>query len=238
MVCTVHPHARGEHSFCLAPCHASIGSSPRAWGTLGLHLFADGVYRFIPTRVGNTEGSATTGDSASVHPHARGEHANRVRREPAHGGSSPRAWGTLVAWQLAKLERRFIPTRVGNTPTTRKNARADTVHPHARGEHITRATLPRVRAGSSPRAWGTPRTTSAPNIATRFIPTRVGNTSASFQRSRRDTVHPHARGEHAGTRSSTSGGAGSSPRAWGTRFRGSRRPGRTRFIPTRVGNTY
>ena len=112
-------------------------------------------------------------------------------------GSSPRAWGTQNAGYLRSGSRRFIPTRVGNTAARSIRARAESVHPHARGEHPVSQNLPDRQNGSSPRAWGTqidpnaalsqpgssPRAWGtqdihvAPALEHRFIPTRVGNTA-------------------------------------------------------------
>ncbi len=50
-------------------------------------------------------------------------------------------------------------------------------------------------------------------------------------------VHPHACGEHTMYPVDTTGGAGSSPRMWGTPQQIESEPAWWRFIPTHVGNT-
>ena len=55
---TVHPHARGERASVVTLADTHAGSSPRAWGTPFRAAAADYVDRFIPTRVGNANGSA------------------------------------------------------------------------------------------------------------------------------------------------------------------------------------
>ena len=50
----VHPHARGEHVRETATYWSFSGSSPRTWGTLQDANARMGVWRFIPTHVGNT----------------------------------------------------------------------------------------------------------------------------------------------------------------------------------------
>ena len=92
------------------------------------------------------------------------------------------------------------------------------VHPHARGERISRVVSNCMNDGSSPRTWGTPcRLRPQPPWA-RFIPTHVGNAPrASWARPAR-SVHPHARGER-------------EPVA-------RRRVPGLRFIPTHVGNAW
>ena len=74
-------------------------------------------------------------------------------------------------------------------------------------------------------------------MSIRFIPTRVGNTPAAMRGGARQSVHPHASGEHFKHGFERVAGCGSSPREWGTPS-GYVRPGPSRrFIPTRVGNT-
>jgi len=61
-LCSVHPHACGEHNVrgfidCLNP-----GSSPRMWGTPATSKRPSARLRFIPTHVGNTlEASRSSG---------------------------------------------------------------------------------------------------------------------------------------------------------------------------------
>ena len=112
---------------------------------------------------------------------------------------------------------RFIPTRVGNTPGSSAPKGAGPVHPHACGEYsMTAMSMPKA-SGSSPRVWGILQIKQAGLLAQRFIPTRVGNTLASYYRTSRAPVHPHACGEYLVLR--------------GVFFK------KARFIPTRVGNT-
>ncbi len=51
---SVHPHVRGEHASRMLGPSSFTGSSPRAWGTRRCGPQWPGVYRFIPTCVGNT----------------------------------------------------------------------------------------------------------------------------------------------------------------------------------------
>ena len=91
--------------------------------------------------------------------------------------------------------------------------------------------------GSSPRPWGTRPWGRRRCRRLRFIPTPVGNTPAATARRPPTTVHPHARGEHAGSPLMTRARSGSSPRPWGTPLRRQRNAQHERFIPTPVGNT-
>ncbi len=91
------------------------------------------------------------------------------------------------------------------------------VHPHACGEHERHCTVT--------------------DLARRFIPTHVGNTSPRHEATRFAPVHPHACGEHAGSGVACTSPNGSSPRMWGTHLVRRHHFGHRRFIPTHVGNT-
>ena len=134
---TVHPHACGEHAaawdWCARPAvhprrvgniisasksrPASIGSSPRVWGTLSVgasmgpyhavHPHACGKHvrrmpafarqdRFIPTRVGNIFANAGASVAFSVHPHACGEHPRRGRLSAMVRPVHPHAVGNIM----------------------------------------------------------------------------------------------------------------------------------------------
>ena len=133
----------------------SAGSSPRAWGTLGKAAVALALGRFIPTGVGNTYGRGMEVTEKSVHPHGRGEHQDKSENHIAIAGSSPRAWGTPALHLSRRSLSRFIPTGVGNTTAPMLDIVEATVHPHGRGEHISRPLNEPLKNGSSPRAWGT-----------------------------------------------------------------------------------
>ena len=111
------------------------------------------------------------------------------------------------------------------------------VHPHGRGEHVPCSFHHSASAGSSPRAWGTRQAYNGFTTAKRFIPTGVGNTFLIPYALPYSSVHPHGRGEHKSLQHTMSWRAGSSPRAWGTRFSWCSPVIRLRFIPTGVGNT-
>src|SRR4030042_1963114 len=92
------------------------------------------------------------------------------------------------------------------------------VHPHACGEHYSASSGRTVRYGSSPRMWGTRLLGQCVLTLQRFIPTHVGNTLLEGLKDRKQTVHPHACGEHASVASLDAFAFGSSPRMWGTHF--------------------
>ena len=132
--------------------------------------------RFIPTPVGNTSPYSRGKCSASVHPHARGEHESSIVIVCWASGSSPRPWGTLGNEFYYFRLKRFIPTPVGNTKTCASFDGVFSVHPHARGEHDHIAATLRGLVGSSPRPWGTHLVKGVGAAPGRFIPTPVGNT--------------------------------------------------------------
>ena len=167
--------------------------------------------------MGNTAPISSLPHWTAVHPHARGEHEERLNRlSPVH---------------------RFIPTHVGNTAGSAARGGVIPVHPHARGEHKRFTRSVEVSDGSSPRTWGTRMPIVSDTASDRFIPTHVGNTSLPRTRLSSLPVHPHARGEHNCSRTMSSRHDGSSPRTWGTPDPAAWPRIVRRFIPTHVGNT-
>ena len=187
------------------------------WGTPGEYAPYQAWLRFIPTHVGNTPYPWQWAQPAPVHPHACGEHACGYDDVEVDSGSSPRMWGTRKRPHEVMVDRRFIPTHVGNTSALIPALYIPTVHPHACGEH------------SPPSCVG--------GLGIRFIPTHVGNTADGGELLRPAPVHPHACGEHVHIRKEKPRGAGSSPRMWGTRKSLLFSKLAERFIPTHVGNT-
>ena len=114
---------------------------------------------------------------------------------------------------------------------------SSSVHPHACGEHNNYLVLLMDGLGSSPRVWGTRYLCDYIDSELRFIPTRVGNTQQWRQTGIYHPVHPHACGEHSSSMSGYTLRTGSSPRVWGTPPHSRFINPRSRFIPTRVGNT-
>ena len=113
--------------------------------------------------------------------------------------------------------RRFIPAHAGNTTAAIWMTVGYAVHPRARGEYAVRARGGVPQRGSSPRTRGIRPQSRKRGGPVRFIPAHAGNTdpAASFRGA--SPVHPRARGEYSGIRSSNR-----------VRFR---------FIPAHAGNT-
>ena len=173
---TVHPHGCGEHVVREICASASVGSSPRVWGTLLTQPSHLVINRFIPTGVGNTRSASLPAFLPAVHPHGCGEHSSISLKFAINSGSSPRVWGTLKNFLVLVVLSRFIPTGVGNTPPSVTLLLLTAVHPHGCGEHAVR--------------W--PRFL----LRTRFIPTGVGNTRVLRSEPVAAPVHPHGCGEH------------------------------------------
>ena len=126
---------------------------------------------------------------------------------------------------------------MGNTSVCRASGAKNTVHPHTHGEHLCLQGQGRQKHGSSPHAWGTHRDAVDSAIASRFIPTRMGNTSDRWTMRAARAVHPHTHGEHVIFHRPNCVRNGSSPHAWGTLCPGIWILPVIRFIPTRMGNT-
>ena len=126
---------------------------------------------------------------------------------------------------------------MGNTHCYGRLHSCTTVHPHACGEHQSRALGSTCYAGSSPRMWGTPSFNNSLFSLQRFIPTHVGNTVSGKRLHSAPSVHPHACGEHEYHYYRGAFWAGSSPRMWGTLYQEALFHIHARFIPTHVGNT-
>jgi len=170
--------------------------------------------------VGNTVGGRLSRQDNAVHPHTRGEHGFISAASRATIGSSPHTWGTRYDLWKRIGNGRFIPTHVGNTSRMPMSPARSPVHPHTRGEHITRPSTHAARSGSSPHTWGTRYLTIPLNSTGRFIPTHVGNTPPRAGAQRPATV------------------CGSSPHTWGTLGKLNALCQFVRFIPTHVGNTH
>ena len=152
-----------------------------------------------------------------AHPHGCGEHLPRHCQYQRH-------WG-------------LIPTGVGNTGLRRHRRGCQWAHPHGCGEHLVTRVGVYLRAGSSPRVWGTPQVTKHSDASTRLIPTGVGNTLLCSLVWVTGWAHPHGCGEHIKAVVPIIGAVGSSPRVWGTLGKPTESATVPGLIPTGVGNT-
>ncbi len=132
----VHPHMRGERMAGWLIDITTAGSSPHAWGTRPVYKSIGLATRFIPTCVGNAYNRPLQPADEPVHPHMRGERGNTGAASAFSSGSSPHAWGTLYETLSPPIEKRFIPTCVGNADIAREIGVSRSVHPHMRGERL------------------------------------------------------------------------------------------------------
>ncbi len=173
-----------------APHAAPSGSSPPAWGIRSTWPFLRLPPWFIPTRVGNTLTAIFSCALAAVHPHPRGEYTWLRQCRTGARGSSPPAWGILRREPHEPAGRRFIPTRVGNTPLHTSRSCVPAVHPTRSGEY-SNILRPQRYAPVHPHRVGNTFPGIPSDHRPRFIPTRVGNTVAGEAWGKRETVHPH-----------------------------------------------
>ncbi|CCH51592.1 hypothetical protein BN8_00523 [Fibrisoma limi BUZ 3] len=232
---TVHPHERGGHSLIKPDNAVSIGSSPRAWGSLLVQLLVGLLHRFIPTSVGVICPLDRHSFPNPVHPHERGGHTAIALHCSSTPGSSPRAWGSLILKGIVADCHRFIPTSVGVIDSEGHCSGLSPVHPHERGGHNFTTDRALRSIGSSPRAWGSSPGRLIKPSERRFIPTSVGVMQTQVCRYLLLSVHPHERGGHPGKAGLQLAVVGSSPRAWGSYGVQVGHGVQGRFIPTSVG---
>ncbi len=191
-----HPHAGGENPFFDGWPPLPPGPSPRGWGKPPRQGGRDRTGRAIPTRVGKTVRRRSGSAVRSGHPHAGGENAHDFTLVQDCGGPSPRGWGKLRPKRFGRQRVRAIPTRVGNTCSSRIVPRSSSGHPHAGGENCPGNRKHRCPSGPSPRGWGKRGIAFNDSGVLRAIPTRVGKTPDPGQQPGRLAGHPHAGGEN------------------------------------------
>ena len=151
---SVHPHGRGDNFLQRQPDPHGGGSPPRAWGQFPPAPARSTWRRFTPTGVGTIAGAPPRLTRCTVHPHGRGDNRWGAAKIDALHGSPPRAWGQCARAAAVPVRRRFTPTGVGTIVARGINAPSRPVHPHGRGDNVTRYARRAVSVGSPPRAWG------------------------------------------------------------------------------------
>ena len=232
----VHPRECGERLAAPLYADADTGSSPRVRGTRVLHDGGDWEIRFIPASAGNASSSSASSAYSPVHPRECGERFPAQDRRLWRLGSSPRVRGTLVAENIRRLLRRFIPASAGNAPSPACCASTTPVHPRECGERSHQTCTPWERAGSSPRVRGTPLTPRRRPAPPRFIPASAGNAPSAPSRRSAAPVHPRECGERGQHQAGPPRRVGSSPRVRGTPHHLQDHPPARRFIPASAGN--
>ncbi len=153
------------------------------------------------------------------------------------GGPSPRTWGERLFPDRVPGDIRTIPTHVGRTRRSRRDADLGADHPHARGENAFEFHAALPTNGPSPRTWGELAIWPPGRTTSRTIPTHVGRTGGRPSRVRSLTDHPHARGENRTAPLALLLRLGPSPRTCGEPVSVPALGCQPRTIPTHVGRT-
>ena len=236
-ICLVHPRACGEQVRVECLFRVERGSSPRLRGTGNHRCNGEWRRRFIPAPAGNGDTLSMVSSSGSVHPRACGEQIGSCPAPYGNHGSSPRLRGTVLDGFVAVFHSRFIPAPAGNRSRGPEPRHQSSVHPRACGEQFGGRDRVSVLTGSSPRLRGTVQPVSRPREESRFIPAPAGNSPKATNQSRKETVHPRACGEQAGTCDGSVRVNGSSPRLRGTAMGVRAGVLVVRFIPAPAGNS-
>ncbi len=191
------------------------GSPPHAWGQCFHWKQKPLCLRFTPTCVGTMEQPLWRKQTASVHPHMRGDNLQRFVSTAFQVGSPPHAWGQSQNLRTYFIFIRFTPTCVGTIVYEADPPGWGTVHPHMRGDN-------EQGSGSGKRLK-------------RFTPTCVGTIGVVESPEAVPSVHPHMRGDNRSDSRWSWTCSGSPPHAWGQFLRLIQTDKYIRFTPTCVG---
>ena len=109
----VYPHVCGAAGAGqLFPAEVN-GLSPRVWGSLSVSSGKRGIYRSIPTCVGQPGIALASPAGAAVYPHVCGAAQSCYLAALNRMGLSPRVWGSLRLLIVSPVSVRSIPTCVG-----------------------------------------------------------------------------------------------------------------------------
>ena len=150
----VYPHLRGAATGLGKIGVFPYGISPLAWGSLVNKLEREFIFRYIPTCVGQPFWPPWGGLVWWVYPHLRGAASILRHRCQLHRGISPLAWGSLPLGCIATMEKRYIPTCVGQPMQDIRNRIYWRVYPHLRGAAASKWLQQCLNTGISPLAWG------------------------------------------------------------------------------------
>ena len=130
-----HPRGCGEHRPKIVRDCNSVGSSPRMRGTLHWRVSNFTSPGIIPADAGNTIPNIVRKDDTRDHPRGCGEHHDRLNREYASRGSSPRMRGTQGITAISVGLAWIIPADAGNTGLSFLAITIAWDHPRGCGEH-------------------------------------------------------------------------------------------------------
>ena len=150
-------------------------------------------------------------------------------------GTSPVAWGELLACRVLRVQPRYIPSRLGRARRSSRTDRAAPVHPQSPGESSDWPAFLSSLLGTSPVAWGERHQLEPRAPEDRYIPSRLGRAWPLATRWSGASVHPQSPGESPMRRCSRCSLFGTSPVAWGELWRLGGLLERVRYIPSRLG---
>ena len=210
-----HPHAYGDKCLKCRREVIQLGSSPRVWGQVLIHIALSQADRIIPTRMGTSLTADGRISADRDHPHAYGDKLHHSLHSSSVPGSSPRVWGQGYQSLHRHMLYGIIPTRMGTSHLVSSVGVYNWDHPHAYGDKGIFRRHRRYCLGSSPRVWGQEVQAGTNSLHLRIIPTRMGTRAPAGQiyGSMRD--HPHAYGDKLKKQTTANQCTGSSPRVWG-----------------------
>ena len=147
----------------------------------------------------------------------RGDHADDVAQALSNMGTPPRARGSPAWSSAAIVTAGNTPACAGITVTSRRATAVTGEHPRVRGDHSWAGERRDDCLGTPPRARG-----SRPSVATSGrslgnTPACAGITARCRPPGREDWEHPRVRGDHEARPPRVAFGAGTPPRARGSR---------------------
>ena len=194
-----HPRVRGEQIMCVLSPIMSMGSSPRARGTVLAVRELDHGGGIIPACAGNSVRLVVEVDCDWDHPRVRGEQLMCNSTKERHWGSSPRARGTAGRAARDAHVVGIIPACAGNSWPAHAGCRCGRDHPRVRGEQRSSVHVGNLILGSSPRARGTDTAEGLLELQLGIIPACAGNSRHPERDARYLRDHPRVRGEQHGT---------------------------------------
>ena len=84
----------------------------------------------------------------------RGDNLNYIALKLKRLGTPPHAWGQLRYFKIFGKSLRYTPTCVGTITIIMGIRKAESVHPHMRGDNIYKQMYPATYNDTPPHAWG------------------------------------------------------------------------------------
>ena len=232
-----HPRACGANLASSRFHNGLPGSSPRVRGKPHSNCGLSAMRRIIPARAGQTPPRQRPARGMTDHPRACGANVAQFPAGTYSYGSSPRVRGKQRQVGDRQGQRRIIPARAGQTPSTAAKCSMQADHPRACGANQFQALQIHVIRGSSPRVRGKLGPHIRIVVEVRIIPARAGQTPCSCAAISRSPDHPRACGANPAPAIQPRELTGSSPRVRGKLSTGAYSHVGSRIIPARAGQT-